>query len=115
MKVFVPLDAGAVAVGADRVAASIEAEAQRRNRDITIVRTGSRGMFWLEPLVEVPLRRACWLWAGAPEEVASLFDAEFLEGRPPPALDWPWWKRYRFSSARHGCFCTLRTGRSVFS
>jgi len=83
MKVFVPLDAGAVAVGADRVAASIEAEAQRRNRDITIVRTGSRGMFWLEPLVEVATAAGRVGYGPvAPEEVASLFDAEFLEGRP---------------------------------
>ena len=48
-----PSDAGAVAIGADRVAKAIAAEAERRNVDITLVRTGTRGMFWLEPLVEV--------------------------------------------------------------
>jgi formate dehydrogenase iron-sulfur subunit len=53
MKVFVPLDAAAIAVGADRVAKAIAAEAQKRNLEIALVRTGSRGMFWLEPLVEV--------------------------------------------------------------
>ena len=47
MKVFVSLDAGAVAIGADRVAKAIAAEAERRNVDITLVRTGTRGMFWL--------------------------------------------------------------------
>ncbi|MEO6248193.1 MAG: NADH-ubiquinone oxidoreductase-F iron-sulfur binding region domain-containing protein [Sphingomicrobium sp.] len=50
MKIYVPADAAAVAVGADEVA---EALARAMPEDLTIVRTGSRGMFWLEPLVEV--------------------------------------------------------------
>jgi formate dehydrogenase iron-sulfur subunit len=48
--VFVPGDAGAVALGADRVAASL---LQWGGDSIRIVRNGSRGLFWLEPLVEV--------------------------------------------------------------
>lgn len=47
MKVFVPGDSTALSVGADEVAdALVKAGAQ-------VIRTGSRGMFWLEPLVEV--------------------------------------------------------------
>ncbi len=38
---------------ADKVAAAIEREAKARGRDVTIVRNGSRGMLWLEVLVEV--------------------------------------------------------------
>ena len=53
MKVFVPRDAAAIAVGADRVAAALRQAAQARGIDITLVRTSSRGLFWLEPLVEV--------------------------------------------------------------
>jgi formate dehydrogenase iron-sulfur subunit len=53
MKIFVPRDAAALAVGADRIAAAIMAEAQARGVVVELVRTGSRGMFWLEPLVEV--------------------------------------------------------------
>ncbi|MFO1161430.1 MAG: NADH-quinone oxidoreductase subunit NuoF [Reyranellaceae bacterium] len=53
MRIFVPRDAAARAVGADKVAAAIAAEAARRALDIEIVRTGSRGLFWLEPMVEV--------------------------------------------------------------
>ena len=50
MRIFVPADAAAVAVGADGVAAAL---ARELGDGATIVRTGSRGMLWLEPLVEV--------------------------------------------------------------
>ena len=50
---FVPRDAAARAVGADKVATALQEEAQRRGIEIEIVRTGSRGLFWLEPMVEV--------------------------------------------------------------
>ncbi len=53
MKVFVPRDAAARALGADDVAAAVLAEAARAGVEITLVRNGSRGMIWLEPLVEV--------------------------------------------------------------
>ena len=49
MRIFVPGDALAASVGADEVAASLQAACP----DATIVRNGSRGMAWLEPLVEV--------------------------------------------------------------
>jgi formate dehydrogenase iron-sulfur subunit len=51
--VFVPGDASARSVGADAVATAIEAGARGRGVEVRIVRTGSRGMYWLEPLVEV--------------------------------------------------------------
>jgi len=51
--VFVPGDAGAVALGADEVASALQAAAVRRNAQTKIVRTGSRGLYWLEPMVEV--------------------------------------------------------------
>ncbi len=53
MKIYVPLDAAAKALGADEVAAAVLAEAARRGVEVTLVRNGSRGMVWLEPLVEV--------------------------------------------------------------
>lgn len=49
MKVFIPCDSAAVSVGADHVAAAIISAYP----DAEIVRNGSRGMLWLEPLVEV--------------------------------------------------------------
>ncbi len=53
MKVYVPRDAAARALGADDVALAIVAEAARVGIDISLVRNGSRGMVWLEPLVEI--------------------------------------------------------------
>ncbi len=53
MKIFVPGDSAAQSVGADLVAVAIAAEAAKRNLDIQIVRNGTRGALWLEPLVEV--------------------------------------------------------------
>ena len=53
MKIFVPGDSAAKALGADDVADAILAEAARRGLDVTLVRNGSRGMVWLEPLVEI--------------------------------------------------------------
>nr|MCU0905041.1 formate dehydrogenase [Tabrizicola sp.] len=53
MKVFVPLDSVAVALGADALAEAIVAEGAARGVAVHVVRNGSRGMVWLEPLVEV--------------------------------------------------------------
>ncbi|WP_421997265.1 formate dehydrogenase beta subunit [Reyranella sp.] len=52
-RIFVPRDAAARAVGADKVAAAIADETRRKGLAVEIVRTGSRGLFWLEPLVEI--------------------------------------------------------------
>ncbi|CAN7436016.1 formate dehydrogenase beta subunit [Variovorax paradoxus] len=79
--IYVPRDSAALAVGADRVARQIEAQARARNADVRIVRNGSRGLFWLEPLVEVATpqgRVAYGPVTGA--DVAGLFDAGFLSG-----------------------------------
>ena len=85
--VFVPRDATALALGADAVAAAIAAEAARRGLDVRLVRNGSRGMFWLEPLVEVRAgnresrigNRIAYGPVRA-QDVAALFDAGFLDG-----------------------------------
>jgi formate dehydrogenase iron-sulfur subunit len=79
--IYVPRDSTALALGADETAAAISAEAQRRGIEINVIRNGSRGMFWLEPLVEVatPAGRIAY---GPVEEtdVAALFDAGFTTG-----------------------------------
>ncbi|MFN3743318.1 MAG: NADH-ubiquinone oxidoreductase-F iron-sulfur binding region domain-containing protein [Hyphomicrobiaceae bacterium] len=56
VRVFLPRDAAAIAVGADEVAAALDKAAAAAGRVIEIVRTGSRGMMWLEPLLEVESR-----------------------------------------------------------
>jgi formate dehydrogenase iron-sulfur subunit len=53
MKIYVPRDAAARGLGADEVAAAVVAEAARRGITVDLVRNGSRGMVWLEPLLEV--------------------------------------------------------------
>jgi len=53
VKIYVPRDAAALGVGADQTAQAIAAEAQRRGVAIELIRNGSRGLLWLEPLVEV--------------------------------------------------------------
>jgi formate dehydrogenase iron-sulfur subunit len=53
LRIYVPADASALAVGADLVADAIAAELAARRIDAQVIRTGSRGLFWLEPMVEV--------------------------------------------------------------
>jgi formate dehydrogenase iron-sulfur subunit len=53
MKIYVPLDSAAKALGADDVAEAIATEAAARGLDVQVIRNGTRGMIWLEPLVEV--------------------------------------------------------------
>lgn len=83
--VFVPGDSAALAVGADKVVAAIVREAKARGLDVQVVRNGSRGLLWLEPLVEV--RSDHHRVAYGPvkvSDVPSLFDANFLEGGEHP-------------------------------
>jgi len=53
MKIYLPLDSAAVALGADEIAHAIEKHAHAKAVAVTLVRNGSRGMVWLEPMVEV--------------------------------------------------------------
>ena len=53
LRIYVPGDAVAVACGADEIAAAMTAVASKRKLDATVVRNGSRGMHWLEPMLEV--------------------------------------------------------------
>ncbi len=81
-RIYVPRDASALALGAETVAQAIAAEATRRGIAIELVRNGSRGMFWLEPLVEVQTHEAGRVAYGpvVAADVADLFDAGFLHG-----------------------------------
>ena len=81
VKVYVPRDAAALALGAESVATAIAAEARKRGIEIELVRNGSRGMFWLEPLVEVATRGGRIAYAPVKTaDVTGLFDAKFLDG-----------------------------------
>jgi formate dehydrogenase iron-sulfur subunit len=52
-RVFILRDSGALAVGAEAVAQAIAGEAEARNIPLEIVRTGSRGLYWLEPMIVI--------------------------------------------------------------
>ncbi|GHC34139.1 NAD-dependent formate dehydrogenase subunit beta [Kushneria pakistanensis] len=85
--VYVPRDTTARALDADRVAARIERGAKTRGVDINVVRNGSRGLFYLEPLVEVdtPEGRVAF-GPVTPGDVEPLLDAGLLEGRQDHTL-----------------------------
>jgi len=53
MRVFIPRDTTACALGADAVAVAIAEQARTDGVALELIRSGSRGAFWLEPLVEV--------------------------------------------------------------
>jgi formate dehydrogenase iron-sulfur subunit len=79
--VFVPKDAAALSVGADDVGAALLNEAQKHNFEINLVRNGSRGLLWLEPLVEVDTPNGRMAYGPVtPEDVSGLFEADFLSG-----------------------------------
>ena len=83
LRVFVPADAAAVAVGADAVADAIRSEAEAAGRPVEIVRTGSRGLFSLEPLVEVETAEGRIGYAVVyPFDVKELIAAGMLDGAP---------------------------------
>jgi formate dehydrogenase iron-sulfur subunit len=86
--IFVPRDSAALALGADAVAQTILAEASRRKIDVNVVRNGSRGMLWLEPLVEVHTAKGRVAYGPVnPEDINSLFDANFQNaGKHPLSL-----------------------------
>lgn len=81
IKVYIPTDFSSIALGADEVCDLIEIEAVKRNIPIKIVRNGSRGLYWLEPLVEVetPSGRIAY-GPIKPSDVVSLFEIEFWKG-----------------------------------
>lgn len=116
-RIYVPRDAGALALGAEDVERAIIAAERRRGLDIEIIRTGSRGLFWLEPMIEVvtaqgriaygPVRTA---------DIEPLFDGGLLEGGPHPLRlgrpeDVPFLKRqtrFTFAAAASSTGCRRR-------
>jgi formate dehydrogenase iron-sulfur subunit len=108
-RIFVPRDASAVSVGAERVGRTIENEAKNRGLNVEIVRNGSRGLYWLEPLIEVEIdgQRIAYGPVG-PEDVPGLFEAGWLQGGAHalchgPSEEIPYLKRQtRLTFARMG-------------
>ncbi|MBM3351156.1 MAG: formate dehydrogenase [Betaproteobacteria bacterium] len=81
-KVYVPRDSSALSVGADKVAIAIATEAKNRGLSVEVIRNGSRGLFWLETMVEVVTDRGRIAYGPVkPSDVPALFDAGFLSGQ----------------------------------
>ncbi|HVU21576.1 MAG TPA: hypothetical protein VHE09_12665, partial [Rhizomicrobium sp.] len=93
MRARLPKDAAALALGADRVADGLMKSAAKQGIDLKLTRTGSRGMFWLEPMLEVETDKG-WRAFGplAPEDADAIFG-----GTSAKALgnieEHPWLKR----------------------
>lgn len=77
LKLFLPRDSVARAVGAEQVAAALAHEAGRRQLPLELRRTSSRGLYWLEPLLEVEDAAGRRLGFGplAEQDVPALLDA----------------------------------------
>lgn len=108
-RVYVPIDSTALSLGADKVAKAIAAEAAKRGIAIELVRNGSRGAFFLEPMVEVQTPAGRMAYGPVqPKDVAALFDAGFVTGGQHllslgPTDDIPYLKNQeRLTSARIG-------------
>jgi formate dehydrogenase iron-sulfur subunit len=108
LRFFLPRDAGALAVGADEVAAALQKASERRGAQIELVRTGSRGMYWLEPMLEVetPAGRVSY-GPMTPEDADGVLNAVIGGSVHPLHLglteDIPWLKRQtRLTFARCG-------------
>ncbi|WP_417267269.1 formate dehydrogenase beta subunit [Celeribacter baekdonensis] len=102
MKIYVPMDSAAKALGADEVADALIVEAQNRGLEVEIIRNGTRGMIWLEPLVEIEKDGVRLAYGPiAPEDAAALLDGHI--GTLGPVEDIPFFARQtRLTFARCG-------------
>jgi len=108
-KIYIPIDSTAKSLGANEVARLIELEAQSRKIDLQIIRNGSRGLFWLEPMLEVETDQGRVAYGPVTQnDIKSLFDAEFFMGKAHPLflgvteeIDWLK-KQERLTFARVG-------------
>ena len=79
--IYIPCDSGALALGAEKVAKVVEKEISARGLDARIVRNGSRGLYWLEPMVEVETDSGRVAYGPvSAKDVPSLFDAGLISG-----------------------------------
>ncbi|TNC52425.1 formate dehydrogenase [Rubellimicrobium rubrum] len=105
MKVYVPRDAAARSLGSDQVAHAVILEASRRGVSVDLVRNGSRGMVWLEPMVEIETAEGRTAFGPmTPADVPALFDAPAKHPKALGPVDQiPWFARQtRLTFARVG-------------
>jgi formate dehydrogenase iron-sulfur subunit len=103
-RIFIPADSTARSLGADAVAAAVRNAAPNTE----VVRTGSRGLYWLEPLLEIETT-AGRIGFGplSPDAIASLFAVGLPDAAHPDCLglveELPWLQQQqRLTAARFG-------------
>ena len=108
-RIYVPRETSALSLGAEEVVDAILFEAKTRNVSLNIIRNGSWGLTWLEPLVEVDTAKGRIAYGPVSSaDVASLFDSEFYSGgnhslRQGKTTDIPYLKKQeRLTFARCG-------------
>lgn len=98
IKIYIPQDSASKSIGADRVAVEILKVANANNLSIEIIRNGSRGMLWLEPLVEVETENGrVGFGPISVSDVESLINHDFLNKQTHPLCiglvdEYPWLK-----------------------
>ena len=81
-RIFISRDSGALCVGSEEVAHAFHKACEKRGFKVEIVRTGSRGMYWLEPLVEVATDKGRVGYGPVRlSDIDGLLDAGMLEGK----------------------------------
>jgi len=84
-RLYIPRDAGALALGAADVEDALIGALKRRSIDPDLVHTGSRGLYWLEPMIEVATAAGRIAYGPvAAADVESLLDGGMLDGKPHP-------------------------------
>jgi formate dehydrogenase iron-sulfur subunit len=84
-RLFISRDSTALSLGAEQVVTAIQQQAAAKGQSVEIVRNGSRGLFWLEPLVEVETSEGRVAYGPVEvSDVASLLEAGALEGKQHP-------------------------------
>ncbi|MGC1712010.1 MAG: formate dehydrogenase, partial [Methyloceanibacter sp.] len=115
-RIFISRDSGALCVGAEQLATAFRKTFEKRGLEVEIVRTGSRGMYWLEPLVEVerPEGRVGYgpVHVG---DIDGLLDGGMLDGKAHKlgigvVADYPWLKKQTRLTFKH---CGIVDPRSL--
>lgn len=84
-RLFISRDSTALSLGAEQLVNAIQLQAAALGQSVEITRNGSRGLFWLEPLVEVETNAGRVAYGPVQaEDVPSLLEAGFLNGNPHP-------------------------------
>ncbi len=81
-RIYIPRDSSALSMGAEKVTAAVALEAKKRGLEVEIIRNGSRGLYWLETMVEVATDKGRVAYGPVKvKDVVSLFNADFLGGK----------------------------------